>query len=164
MNLKEEYVEEASSVEHEYVTERNKPMPSKNHSRIQTKVGSLITVNYEDKYVIHSELTLNLEDWVAVPDLSIYPFTPYNPLEDEIKVTDAPLGAIEILSPKQSQSDLVLKAQKYFEKGVKSVWIIFPALQNIYVFSSALDYEIYRKGEVLKDNQLEIELDTNRFF
>ena len=164
MDFKEEFVAETTSVEEQYLTERNKPMPSKNHSKVQSNIIISLGVNYEEKYDVHSELTLLLNDWKSVPDLSIFPSAEYNPHGDEVKVTEAPLGVVEILSPKQTQSELILKAIEYFKNGVKSVWIVFPELENVYVFTSPDDYEMYRKGQILKDVALDIELEVSRFF
>jgi Uma2 family endonuclease len=71
---------------------------------------------------------------------------------------EPPLCAIEILSPTQAIPDLVAKASNYFSHGVQSCWIVIPSFQNIYVYSSAMDYEIYKKNQILQDIALGIEL------
>lgn len=165
MNFKEDFIEEtSSSVEQEYITERNKPMPSQNHAAIQTNIAYLFKLNYGKKYRTYSELSLELSDWVSVPDISIFPYSKYEANNDQIKVTESPLCVMEILSPTQTQSELLTKADQYFKKGVKSVWIVFPRLENVYIFSSPTDYEIFRKGQILKDLALDIELEVEAIF
>lgn len=152
------------SVEDIYKTERNKSMPSYNHGAVQANVGFLIKLNYRKKYRVTSEVTLKMDDWESVPDISLFPYTPFEATNDKVKTTDTPLCVMEILSPKQRQSELLLKTRQYFQKGVQSCWIIFPELENVYIFSSETDYEIYRKGQLLKDTILNIELSVSEVF
>lgn len=98
-----------------YETERNKPTPSFNHSAIQTNLGAIIKFSYRKKYRALSELTLKLAEWPSVPDIAIVPWEKLNTAEDQIKVTEPPLGVIEILSPKQSFNELLDKAKDYFK-------------------------------------------------
>jgi Uma2 family endonuclease len=79
-------------------------------------------------------------------------------------VTEPPLCAIEISSPSQSTDQMRQKVEKYFQHGVKSCWIVFPPLANIYVFSSPDDYEIYRPHETLEDKVLGISLPLKEVF
>ena len=148
----------------DYSTQRKKPMPSFNHGSVQFNLSGLFYINYRKEYRVVSEVTFLLDDWHCVPDLSILPHSNYDPTNDQIKTTEAPLGVVEILSPTQSQSELVSKARQYFQSGVQSVWIVFPELQNVYVFSSPVDYVIYRVGETLRDQSLTIELPVAEFF
>ena len=165
MDYKEEYAEETTqTVETNYQTERNKPMPSRNHAAIQLNIGFLLKSIYRKKYRAFSELTLNLSDWISVPDISIFPYSKYDASNDQIKVTESPLCVMEILSPTQTQSELISKTRQYFENGVKSVWVVFPELENVYVFSSSTDYEIFRKGQILKDLTMEIEMNVDEIF
>lgn len=157
-------VEEVPTVEEGYAIERDKPIPSYNHGIVQANIGFLVKLNYRKKYRVTSEVTLKLENWESVPDISLFPYTPYEATNDKIKTTDVPLCVMEILSPKQNQSELLSKARQYFQKGVKSCWIIFPELENVYIFSSPTDYEIYRKDQQLKDANLDIGFSVSEVF
>ena len=75
-----------------------------------------------------------------------------------------PLCAIEILSPTQSLSELLEKSEHYFLKGTKSYWLVIPEFENIYVYEQPFNYTIFRKTEILKDNNLNIELDSSKIF
>ena len=149
---------------HDYVTERNKPMPSLNHAKIQANIIFLMMLHYKKIFTVVSELSFDLSDWVSVPDVSLLPLTKYDAKNDQIKVLEPPLCTVEILSPTQSLSELVAKSRSYFEKDVKSCWIVFPELENVYVFSSPHNYKIFVKGDILKDEIMQIELNINEIF
>lgn len=148
----------------EYEVERNKPMPSFNHSIIQLNLGSELRNKYKTKYRVVSELSLDLSDWPSVPDISIYPKTPLDLRNDVIAMTQPPLCVIEIISPSQSLNELIAKANDYFRHGVRSCWIVLLPLGNIYVFTSPDDYEIYRATETLHDPSLDISIPLNEVF
>lgn len=148
----------------EYEIERNKPMPSFNHSIIQANLVTELRVRYKNKYRIASELSLDLANWPSVPDISIYPKKPLDLRNDLTTVTEPPLCAVEIISPSQSLSELIVKAEEYFRHGVRSCWIVLLPLGNIYVFSSPDNYEIYRANETLQDAALEVSLPLKEVF
>ncbi len=56
-----------------YQRERHKPIPSRNHSAIQSRLIIALGKKYDTKYEFFSELSLNLPDVKpAVPDICIY--------------------------------------------------------------------------------------------
>ncbi len=139
-------------------------MPSKLHSRIQIRLATLLEINYGTKYNMFSELSLALAEWASVPDLAIYPAVEIDFSEDETQITTPPLCAIEILSPSQSFYELIAKADKYFQHGLQSCWLVIPVLKNIYVFTSREHYEIYRFPHTLEDPALGISIDLKEVF
>lgn len=148
----------------DYELERGKPMPSKLHSRIQTKLIAFLENNYESRYNFFSELSLDLNDWSSVPDISIFPKTDIDYLHDEVQVTQAPLCTVEILSPSQSLTELVNKAENYFNYGVKTCWLVIPTLKNIYVFTDRTTYEIFKNDDLLTDTNLGITVPLGKIF
>ena len=146
-----------------YELERNKPMPSLNHSIIQANL-IIELASFRNKYNIASELSLDLSDWPSVPDVSIFPKKEIDLKNDVIAMKEPPLGVIEILSPSQSLSELTSKASGYFAHGVRSCWIVLPTLANIYVFSSPDDYAIFRASETLHDEKLDISFPLEAVF
>jgi Uma2 family endonuclease len=148
----------------QYEQERGKPMPSKLHGYVQSKLISNLDQSYGDKYTLFSELSLQLNTWDSVPDVSIFPIMNIDYSQDEIKVTEPPLCAIEILSPSQSMQELISKARRYFSYGVKSCWLVIPGLKNIYVFSSPTDYQIFRDTETLHDPVIDVRLELSKVF
>lgn len=85
-------------------------------------------------------------------------------LEDEIRLTETPLAIIKILTPTQALAELTTKTNKYFKNGVKSCWLVLPTLKNIYVFSTITDYHIFDAQEILKDENLGIEIHLVEIF
>jgi Uma2 family endonuclease len=154
----------AGEVQTIYEIERNKPMPSKNHGKIQSRIVFGLMSRYQNVYSFISELSLELGDWLCTPDISLYPNEPLDVTDDEIRMTKAPLGVIEILSPTQTLNDLTDKALRYFENGVKSCWLVLPTLKTIYVFSGAQQYEAFVQDEVVLDKELNIELPLTEVF
>lgn len=150
-------------VRSDYEIERNKPMPSLNHSSIQSNLIMELTP-FRNQFRITSELSLALPNWPSIPDICIYPKMPINLRKDVISMTEPPLCAIEIISPSQSVDEMREKAEKYFLHGVKSCWIVIPAFANIYVYSSLDEYEIYRAHETLKDTVLGISIPLKEVF
>jgi Uma2 family endonuclease len=148
----------------DYELERGKPMPSKLHSRLQTNILVYLVNNYQEKYDIFSELSLSLDGWDSVPDICIYEKTEIDYQNDEIELTTPPLCAIEIVSPSQSINELILKAGKYFDKQVKSCWLVIPMLKNIYVFTNRENYEVYKSTQTLLDTPLNISLNLSEIF
>lgn len=147
-----------------YEIERNKPIPSLNHSLIQANLIIQLGILYKNKYRVASELSLDLSDWPSVPDICIFPKMPLDLQNDITSVTQAPLCTIEIISPSQSLTELVAKARDYFRHGVKSCWIVLLPLGNIYVFRSPDEYDIFRATETLQDRVLDISIPLGEVF
>ncbi len=130
-------------------------MPSYNHGKIQANLIMELAA-FRKKYDINSETSLALDQWPSVPDISIFPKSEMDLLNDEIAVKEPPLCVIEILSPTQSLSELTTKAKGYFQHGVQSCWIVLPTMSNIYVYSSPSEYAIFRATETLVDAKHDI--------
>lgn len=157
------YIEKNQN-EIEYELERGKPMPSLNHSVIQTNIAGFLKVNYKKQYRIVTELSLELHTGNANPDVAIYPPIEINWSKDQIKVKEPPLLAIEILSPKQSLDDLKDKIfDIYFPSGVKSAWIVMPSLKAVIIFKTDGSNLIISNGRV-KDDILNIEIAMEDIF
>jgi Uma2 family endonuclease len=147
----------------DYETERNKPMPSLNHGSIQANLIKEL-VPYWNKFRITSELSLDLSDWPSVPDIAIYPKIKLDLKKDVIAMVVPPLCIVEIVSPSQSVSELTAKADKYFEHGVKSCWLVIPSFGNIYVYSDPNNYNIFKINETLQDDILGIKFPLKEVF
>jgi Uma2 family endonuclease len=154
----------ASDIEVQYQTERGKPMPSYNHAYLQLEIGFQLKVKYNTEFDILSELSLDLSSGKAVPDLCIYPKRVQNWQRDIIRRTDAPLLAIEILSPKQAFDDLVDKIQDiYFPAGVLSAWIVVPSAESVILYKPNEKPETFSKT-IVKDSASKFELDLRLIF
>jgi len=148
----------------DYEIERGKPMPSKIHARLQTRIAIYLGVHYADQYECFTEITLDTPGEKTVPDICICPIEPVDFFHDEIKRKDPPLVTIEILSPSQILQTLLDKTNDYFSFGVKSCWVVIPALQSIYVFKAPQDHEVFAMGDELHDPNLDIRIPMDVIF
>ncbi|HLC15616.1 MAG TPA: Uma2 family endonuclease [Thermodesulfovibrionia bacterium] len=153
---------EAAETISEYELERGKPMPSMNHSIIQTGL-IVMFYKYSAKFSILSELSLKLSDFQPTPDISIYPKLYPDWSHDIIKVTEPPLLVVEIMSPSQSVQEMLDKIEKYFQNGVQSCWLIHPALKTITLFTPDMKGRTYSAG-TLKDHVTGIEVSVEEVF
>jgi Uma2 family endonuclease len=138
--------------DYDEILAEEKEMPSKRHSLTQTNLTVLL--GNDERFSTFVELSLdattidlnqfglkNQEE--MVPDLSVYLESPPlvdDPGEDEVRVTKMPDLVIEVLSPTQSINELLKKIKAYFALGVKSCWLVMPALEEIRVCSQQLQH------------------------
>ena len=124
----------------------------------------LLTQKYDEIYDILTEVDLDLSTGWTVPDLVIYPKLTYDWVHDEIKMTQVPITTIEILSPKQSLADLVIKAQdKFLAAGVKSSWIVVPPFKQITILCPDGTSENYTNGLII-DKSIGVEIELAQIF
>jgi Uma2 family endonuclease len=100
----------------------------------------------------------------CVPDIAIYPKLTFDFLDDEMAMTEMPITAIEIVSPSQSDNDIVKKINRYFNAGVKSCWFVMPSFQAISVYSAIGKYEFFNSEMTLIDKVTGIELSLKEIF
>ena len=148
-----------------YEIERDKPMPSFNHGKLQMRIGFEMMAKYSNRFDIVSEPTLQMLERPRVPDLAFFNVKASDWFDDETKITEVPHGVIEILSPSQSEQELINKFPPYFDLGVKTVWLVVPIFQTIYVFDAPRNYQTFTiTNPILKDTILDVELDLNKVF
>ena len=153
-----------ANYESDYITEREKPMPSFNHGVVQSRIVIELGKHYLNNFEIVSEVKLKLpEVKPSVPDISLFPKKEIDLLNDELEKTDPPLTVIEILSPKQSIDDIKNKFFNiYFPGGVKSAWLVIPTLKSVYLFSPDRTYKVFNEGKIF-DPVTSIELELKLF-
>lgn len=75
------------------------------------------------------------------------------PRERRIPRTNAwtviPDLAIEVISPSNSASDVLVKIREYFRAGVGSVWVMYPVEGQCYVYDSPRSVRILERGDTL---------------
>jgi Uma2 family endonuclease len=148
-----------------YEIERGKPMPSFNHSYIQNNILAELNFNYRKQFTYMPELTLAMPDKPnCVPDIAIYPKMTANFLHDKITYSEMPITAIEIVSPTQSNDEIILKFERYFFAGVQSCWLVQPSMKAISVYSGIGNYEFFNNKMTLTDPTTGIELSLNEVF
>ncbi len=162
--------EEVAVLEHSALTEltryeleRHKPMPSRNHGKLQARISQQVLNAYENQYDVMSELTLKAPNPPFVPDLSIFSIKPSNWREDEVKVSEVPLTVIEIISPSQTETELTEKATAYFAAGTKSYWLVQPLFRTVVILLPDGD-ELVFHNELLTDPTNGISIDLKNVF
>jgi len=149
----------------QYELERDKPMPSKNHSIVQSNLIFELKTRYKKTFSFLSEIDILMPSKPnCVPDIAIYPKLKFDFLDDELTMTEMPLTAIEIVSPSQSDSDILKKINRYFNAGVQSCWFVMPGFRAISVYSSINNYEFFTSDMTLIDQATGIELPLTEIF
>jgi Uma2 family endonuclease len=144
----------------DYELERGKPMPSLNHSLIQSQLIGILWNQYRKDFTFASELSISLADKPFVPDLCIYPKRKSDWQNDEIRVSEPPLTIIEISSPKQDFEDFERKLKAYFNAGVKSFWLIIPFTETLTIFYPNEKPISFTTGEAVdKTNGIKLNVD-----
>jgi Uma2 family endonuclease len=146
----------------EYEEEREKPVPGVNHSRLQIRL-SVALFRHEPEYTILSELALELSGNRFTPDLCVYPKMEVNFQEDEVRMTEPPLLAVEIVSPSQSTQDVVDKIREMLDAGVASCWLVQPATETVSIFTADAKPRTVSEGTV-SDPATEIEAEIDEIF
>jgi Uma2 family endonuclease len=134
----------------DYELERGKPMPSKVHAATQTNVLDALA-RYKKQYRRLTELSLRLQGEKLVPDIALYAQDASDWHENEIEMMLPPLLSIEIVSPSQSIDEMKEKADKYFAAGVRSVWLVLPALAGVMVLHPEEKARFYSDGDIVDD-------------
>jgi Uma2 family endonuclease len=161
MELVAEFVETKLSA---YEIERGKPMPNLTHGALQANLIIQLAIKHDNIFRIASEVALATVPDGTTPDIVVYPKRTLNFVNETAKQTEPPLLAIEIQSPSQSNDDMIEKTYQYFDFGVKSSWIVFPAMKGIAVYHNPDDYEFFHHNDILKDSLLNIEIDLKKVF
>lgn len=73
------------------------------------------------------------------------------------------MGVVEIISPSQTQEELVGKAGLYFAAGVQSYWLVNPVFRIIHIMHSLDTYQNVIEG-TLTDSKLSISLEMSELF
>ena len=152
-----------SPEEFKYRRERGKPLPTKNHAIVQSNLLYQLLRRYETTLDVLPEVSLKITGPPAVPDLAIFPKLTFDPLNDEISMSEMPLGVVEIISPTQGQEELIEKAKRYFAAGVKSYWLVNPAFKIIHITHDARAFRTVTEG-VLHDEVLGVEVELGAVF
>ena len=139
------------------------PMRSVNHSRTIQRI-SVHFEQYDDDYDTFPELELKLNGKPVKPDISVFPNLPEDWDSDIIFLTEPPLIAIEVLSPKQGLKEITDKINTvYLPAGVKSVWIVMPLVQTVIIRTPDGKKQTFTEG-IIKDPVTNIEIPFDKIF
>ena len=147
-----------------YELERGKPMPNLTHGSIQANLIIQFAIKYPNQYRIASEVALATQPDGSTPDVLLYPLMPLSFGDEPAKRADAPLLCVEIQSPSQSMEQMVDKTDVYFVFGVRSCWVVTPAVRGVFVYDRPGHYQFFHDAETLRDATLGIDLDLAAVF
>jgi Uma2 family endonuclease len=147
-----------------YELERGKPLPDLTHGALQANLIVELKLNYGNQYRIASEVALATVPDGTTPDSVVYPARELKFVNESARQADAPLLTVEIQSPSQSSDEMVDKTNQYFAFGVRSCWIVFPAMKGVAVYSAPGTYQFYHGDDLLKDSALDIQLELKKIF
>ena len=82
---------EEVDIEKQYQKERGKPMPSKNHSRVQRRLTVILDKLLAEQYDIYPEFEIELLGKKSVPDISILPLEEPDWNNDTLRGKNPPL-------------------------------------------------------------------------
>jgi Uma2 family endonuclease len=97
------------------------------------------------------------------PDISLYPKRGLSRPTDILRMSEMPLLAVEILSPRQGTYEILEKFKVYFELGIKSCWLVDPAINTVTVYTSINQWRTFSSGELV-DETLSIRLPMDDIF
>ncbi|NJO15453.1 MAG: Uma2 family endonuclease [Thioploca sp.] len=163
--------------------EEDLDVASWNHGWVQLQLGKTFLLDTPE-YVPNLELSLDisqidLSEWdiqldercELKPDVCLYPVSKYprglrKPV-DILRMTDMPVLAIEILSPKQGIYDIKQKFKAYFALGISSCWLVQPEIESVTVYSAIDSFKLFDRShgdtEII-DTILEIHLSLEKIF
>ncbi len=124
-------------------------MPSLNHSYICVQILRQLLLNESVQPM--TELTLDIGNGLT-PDICVYPKEKIQPnfFRDVGRFQEMPLLAIEIISPNQNIQQVLEKASKLVDSGVKSVWTVEPYGRTVFVTTESGE-------ELCREQKLETE-------
>jgi len=121
------------------------------HSQVAKRIydALLFYVNQTKRGVVYFEtvfITEDKSDWVKgslVPDVSYYEqsridqYLVETPDSDEKPLILVPDLAVEVVSPRDSYSDVSEKIETYIEYGVRLLWIVDPQRKTVTVYEGS---------------------------
>lgn len=156
----------------------NQDMGSYNHSLVQAQLSALL-LSQDSRFSVFIELNLDsgqidLNQFglkakeELKPDICLYPRAEKNAKvkkRDIIRMSDMPLLAIEVVSPKQSVDEIIAKFEAYFTLGIKSCWLIIPTMEAVDVYSQFEQHKIFERNDTeVIDEKLDIRLPIQKIF
>lgn len=145
-----------------YELERGKPLPTRNHSILEPRIGLALS-RFSDRFDVLVEPTLKAGDRKLTPDLALLPRRKRDWLHDEDPIGTTPLLTVEIVSAMQSLNSTMENLDTYFAQGVKSCWVVLIPFKSLTVFHSVDDSRTHDRG-VVRDEALDVEVNLDALF
>jgi Uma2 family endonuclease len=149
-------------------------MGSLNHSFTIGRIAGLLF--NDERFTVMPELTLDasqidLSQFSVKakkdlkPDISIYPNTVKRQRRDVIRMPQMPLLAIEVVSPEQGVEEILAKIDAYFALGIRSCWLVEPAVDVVHVFPQPEQHRTFDMHDTdIIDEIMDIHLPIGQIF
>jgi Uma2 family endonuclease len=62
--------------------------------------------------------------------------------------------AVEVISPNEFFEEVLVKMHEYFAKGVRQVWIVVPGVEQVFVFDSPKQVQVFNGTDELQGGSL----------
>jgi len=147
-----------------------KPMPKGRHSRLQSKLCTVINQVVETEKIAYAftELRCTFGGISIVPDVAIFqwkniPFTANGAIPDDFKL--APNWTIEIISPAQKANQVIGNILHCLSFGCSLGWLIDPDDDSVLVFSPGKQPALIQGENNLPVlEEIELNLTVNQLF
>ncbi len=131
--------------------EIEKPLPKKLHILIQRFLIIVLTGKLPQRYLAMPELNVltggktehGRREYV-IPDVTV---TERSANYEDGDLAQAPIWAVEILSPGQTIGDLFVRAERLLKLGTPMVWVIWPDRRKAWMYTPS---ELIEVAEVLR--------------
>lgn len=129
-----------------------KPMPQGKHSILQRELILALTLVFKPEKIAQAfpELRCTFGERSLVPDVAVFR-TGRIPRDNDGQVANVfnlpPDWTIEILSPHQSQTQVVRNILHCLDYGTQMGWLLDPAESSIFVYGSDRSVRIFEKVE-----------------
>ncbi len=138
---------------YEYVKGELVPMspPTMEHGEISMSLTLPLGTYIREKELgrlYPSDISFKLGDRLVKPDLA-YVSKERLPEDRRQSSPIFPDLAVEVISPTDSQYDILEKAVAYLEAGTKLVWVIEPVTKTVTVYRSETDIEVLTRKDIL---------------
>lgn len=149
-----------------------KPMPQGEHSAIQGDLVPFINAALRSKKIARAfpELRCIFDGRAIVPDVSVYTWERISRKENgEVAnvFSGSPDWMIEILSPEQSQTQVVKKILHSLKHDTQMGWLIDPEEKSVLVYSPNKTTEVFDEPDLIlpvPEFAVELELTVGHLF
>lgn len=145
--LPEEFDEHGNVVYHELIHGEvsTMPRPAQRHQIIQSNILDALVIYLHANTALGLRVFQDAEYVVSgndafVPGISIVSISRLDP--EKTYVQGAPELAIEVVSPNESAAHLRIKTDAYLANGSHSVWIVFPEVRSVMIYTRDSIHEL----------------------
>jgi Uma2 family endonuclease len=133
------------------------PSPALRHNIVRQRIAMKLIQFVESRSlgIVIEEMDFRLSpDTVRNPDVAFITREHLQSIDlDRSPVDGAPALAVEVISPSNSAQDMAKKTQQYLMSGCRTVWIVYPSLRLVEIYSPSGTRQV-REPELLQAEDL----------